>query len=147
VKVKTHNDDDDDDNNNNNNNNFTRCSVLVYNLVSHNERRTPSVMFENTVLGRIREPRTEELTGSWRKLLNEELLNLYSTIKSRNMVWVGYVNCMGRLEMHTKVCLENFRGSNHLADLSVVESMILKSILKERDRMVCTKFAWQIGTP
>lgn len=55
-------------------------------------------------------------------------------------MWVGYVNCMGRLEIHTKFWLENLRGSDHLADLSVEEStrMILKSILKEQDRMVCT---------
>jgi len=59
-------------------------------------------MLENTVLGRIREPRREELRGSWRKLFNEELQHLYSTIKSRKMLWIGYVNCMGRLEMHTK---------------------------------------------
>jgi hypothetical protein len=106
-------------------------------------------MLENAVLGRIREPGTEEPIESWRKLVNEELHNLCSTIKSRQMVWVGYVNCTGRLEIHTKIWLENLRGSDHLADLSVQESArtILKSILKEQDRMVCTKFAWQIGTP
>jgi hypothetical protein len=59
-------------------------------------------MFENTVLKRIREPRTEELIGTWIKLVNEEVHNLYPTIKSRKMVWVGYVNCMERLQMHTK---------------------------------------------
>jgi hypothetical protein len=39
--------------------------------------------------------------GGWRKLHNEELHNLYSlpiiitVIKSRRMIWVGYVALMG----------------------------------------------------
>jgi hypothetical protein len=46
-------------------------------------------------------PKRDEIIGSWRKLHNEELRNLYSTpdtirmIKSRRMRWTGYAACMG----------------------------------------------------
>jgi hypothetical protein len=50
-------------------------------------------VFENRVLRRIFGPKTDEVTGGWRKLHNEELHNLYSSpsiiriIKSRRMRW------------------------------------------------------------
>jgi len=58
-------------------------------------------VFENKVLRRIFEPRRDEITGDWRRLLNEELNDLYSSpnivrvIKSRRMRWAGHVACMG----------------------------------------------------
>jgi hypothetical protein len=54
-------------------------------------------VFENRVLRRIFEPKTDEVTGEWRKLHNEELHNLYSStdiirqVKSRRMRWAGHV--------------------------------------------------------
>jgi hypothetical protein len=57
-------------------------------------------VFENRVLKRIFGPKREE-DGSWRKLHNDELHNLYSSpnivrmIKSRRMRWVGHVAHMG----------------------------------------------------
>jgi hypothetical protein len=36
-------------------------------------------VFENRVLRRIFGPKRDEVTGDWRKLLNEELRNLYSS--------------------------------------------------------------------
>jgi hypothetical protein len=52
-------------------------------------------VFENRVL-RIFVPKREE-DGSWRKLHNDELHNLYSSpnIKSRRMRWAGHVARMG----------------------------------------------------
>jgi hypothetical protein len=47
-----------------------------------------------------------EMTGSWRKLHNEELHNLYSSpsiirmTKSRRMRWAGHVTRMGEKRMH-----------------------------------------------
>jgi hypothetical protein len=38
-------------------------------------------VFENRVLGRIFGPKTDEVTGDWRKLHNEDLHNLYTSPK------------------------------------------------------------------
>jgi hypothetical protein len=67
----------------------------VRNFVSHFEGGTQTEVFENRVL-RIFGPKMEE-DGSWRKLHNDELHNLYSSpnivrvIKSRRMSWAGHV--------------------------------------------------------
>jgi hypothetical protein len=58
-------------------------------------------VFENRVLRRIFGPRRKEVTGEWRRLHNEELIDLYSSpnigrvIKSRRMRWAGHVARMG----------------------------------------------------
>jgi len=58
-------------------------------------------VFENRVLRRIFGPKRDEGIGEWRKLHNEELNDLHSSpnivrvIKSRRMMWVGLVTCMG----------------------------------------------------
>jgi hypothetical protein len=57
-------------------------------------------VFENSVLRRIFGPKRDEITSEWRKLLNEELNDLYSlpnivwVIKLRRMRWAGHVACM-----------------------------------------------------
>jgi hypothetical protein len=57
-------------------------------------------VFENRMLRRILRPKWEEVAGSWRKLHNEELHNLFpppciiKAIKSRRMIWVEYVACI-----------------------------------------------------
>jgi hypothetical protein len=62
-------------------------------------------VFENRVLRKMFGPKRDEVIGSWRKLHNEELHNLYSSsniirmIKSR-MKWVGNVERMGEKRMH-----------------------------------------------
>jgi hypothetical protein len=57
-------------------------------------------VFENRVLRKIFGPKREE-DGSWRKVHNDELHDLYSSpyvvrvIKSRRMRWAGHVARMG----------------------------------------------------
>jgi hypothetical protein len=58
-------------------------------------------VFENMVLRRIFGPRTDDVTGGWRKLHNEELHDSYSSpsttriIESMRMRWAGHVVRMG----------------------------------------------------
>jgi hypothetical protein len=74
---------------------------------------------ENRVLRRIFGPKRDEETGSWRKVINEELRNLYSfpsiirMIKSRRMKWVGHVARVGRREMHIGFLWEIQKVRNH----------------------------------
>jgi hypothetical protein len=54
-------------------------------------------VYENRVLRRIFGPKRDEVTGEWRKLLNEELCDLYflpsiiRIIKLRTVRWVGNI--------------------------------------------------------
>ena len=56
---------------------------------------------ENRVLRRVFGPKSDQLTGEWRKPHNEELTDLYSlpnivwVVKSRRMRWAGHVARMG----------------------------------------------------
>ena len=58
-------------------------------------------VFENRALRRVFGPKTDEVTGEWRKLHNKELSDLYSlpnivrVVKSRRRRWVGHVARMG----------------------------------------------------
>jgi len=58
-------------------------------------------VFENRVLRRVFGTKRDEVTGEWRKLHNEELIDVYSllnivrVVKSRRMRWAGHVARMG----------------------------------------------------
>jgi hypothetical protein len=72
-------------------------------------------VFENRVL-RIFGPKRDEVTGEWRKLHNEELHNLHSSldiirqIKSRRMRWAGHVARMGEERKLYKVLVAKPEG-------------------------------------
>jgi hypothetical protein len=82
-------------------------------------------MFENRVLRRIFGPKRDEVTGSWRKVHNEELHNLYSSpsiirmIKSRRMRWAGHVARMGRRGMHIGYWRKCQKERDHWEDQDV----------------------------
>jgi hypothetical protein len=81
------------------------------------------------VLRRIFDPKSDEVTGEWRKLHNSKLHNLYSSpdiirqIKSRRMRWTGHVACMGEGRNLYRVLMGKPEGENHLKDQGVDRRM------------------------
>jgi len=73
-------------------------------------------VFENRVLRRICGPKTDEVTGEWRELRNEELneqhysSNIIRVIKSRRMRLAGYVTHMGERRGAYRVLVGNPEG-------------------------------------
>jgi hypothetical protein len=76
----------------------------TWSLILKEERRLR--VFEVRMLRRIFGPNRDEVTGGWRKLHNERIINLYSppsiirTIKSRLMRWTGNITRTGQRGMH-----------------------------------------------
>jgi hypothetical protein len=68
------------------------------------------------VLRRNYGPKGDEVIGSWRKLHNKELHNLYSLpsiiriIKSRRMRWAGHVKFMGEKRNAYRILVEELEG-------------------------------------
>jgi hypothetical protein len=56
-------------------------------------------VFENRVLRKILGPKREEVAGGWKRLHNEKLRNLYTSLniiwvsKSKRVRWAGHVVC------------------------------------------------------
>jgi hypothetical protein len=71
------------------------------------------------VLRRIFGPKRDEVTGGWRKLLNEELHNLYSSpsiiriMKSRRMEWAGHVARMEIRGIHIAYWWKSQKEMDH----------------------------------
>jgi hypothetical protein len=65
-------------------------------------------VFEKRVLRRTFGPKGEEVTGGWRKLLNEEP-GIIRMIKSRRMRRAGLVARMGRIGMHIRFWWERHK--------------------------------------
>jgi hypothetical protein len=86
-------------------------------MVCCQERRLK--VFENRVLRRVFGPKRDEVTGEWRKLLNEELNDLYSlpnivrVVKSRRMRWAGHVARMGEDSSVYRVLVGEPEGKGH----------------------------------
>jgi hypothetical protein len=80
-------------------------------------------VFENRMLRKIFGPEREE-DGSWRKLQNDELHSLYSSlnivrlIKSRRMRWTGLWHAWGRGEVFTGFWLGGPKARDHWEDLA-----------------------------
>jgi len=94
-------------------------------------------VFENRILRRIFGLKRDEVTGEWRKLLNEELNDLYSSpnivrvIKSRRMRWAWHVACMGERRGYKGFWWGNLREKDHLQDPGVDGRIILRGIFRK----------------
>jgi hypothetical protein len=81
-------------------------------------------VFENRVLRRISGPKREE-DGSWRRLHNDELHDLYSSlnivrvIKSKRIKWAGYVARVGEGKGAYRVWLGGLNARDHWEDLGI----------------------------
>jgi hypothetical protein len=81
----------------------------------------------------------EQMTGSWRKLHNEELHNLYSSciinsvIKSRWLRWAEHVAHTCRWQMHTQFWLGSLKGRDHWEVVGKDGRIILNYILRKYD--------------
>jgi hypothetical protein len=109
-------------------------------------------VFENRVLKKIFGPKREE-DGSWRKLHNNELHNLYSStnivrvIKSRRMRWAEHVACMGRGQVFTGFWLGGPKARDHWEDLGIGGRITLRWTLGRKGLMRQTGFCWlRIGS-
>jgi len=103
-------------------------------------------VFEKRVLRRIHGPKMDE---ERRKLHNEELNNLYSSIsiirviKSRRIRWTGHVSYMGGKEKCIQVFWwGNLRERGHLEDPSINGKIILKCIFRRWDVGTWTSAIW-----
>jgi hypothetical protein len=87
-------------------------------------------VFENRELRKIFGPRKEK-DGSWRKLHNDELQNLYSSpnifkvIKAMRMMLAGYVACMGDGKLFAGFWLGSPNIRDHWEDLGLCGRKIL----------------------
>jgi hypothetical protein len=77
-------------------------------------------VFETRVLRGIFEPKRQKVAGSWRRLHNEKLHNLYAStnivrmIKSRRMIWAGHVACIGKMKNSHKTFVGKPEGKGSL---------------------------------
>ena len=93
------------------------CFLRTYNLASHIKGSTKTEGFWNSVLRKKFEHKREEVKGSWRKLHNEEIHNLFSSpdiiigVKSRRMRRAGKVACVGHKSSALRVLVGKPEGN------------------------------------
>jgi hypothetical protein len=103
-------------------------------LVADIEGGSTLRVFENRVLRGMFEPKSNEVTGKWRKLHNEELHDLYS---SPNLVQVIKCqrDCRGMWRVWGEACTgfwwETLKERDHWRDPGVDGRIILRQIFRK----------------
>jgi len=104
-------------------------------------------VFQNRVLRKIFGPKSDEITGKWRKLHNEELNDLYSSpnivrvIELRRMRWAGHVARMGE-KRGEGFWWGNLKERYHLRDPGVDGRIILRWIFRKWNVGVWIVSSW-----
>jgi hypothetical protein len=94
-----------------------------------------TVRFENKVLRRIFGPKSDEVTGEWKKLHNEEFHDMYSSpsiiriIKARRMRWAGHAAQIGEKRKAFRLLVGKPGEEGHCEDQDVGGWIILGWIL------------------
>ena len=107
-----------------------------------------SVLCFLVVITETHGPRKEKVTGEWRRLHNEELIDLYCSpnivrvIKSRRMRWAGHVALMGEERGVYRVLVGKPQGRRTLGDLGVDGWIILGCISRRWDVGIWTRLGW-----
>ena len=89
-------------------------------------------MFEYRVLKKIFGPKRNKITWEWRRLHNEELYNMYSsldvmwTTRLRRARWVGHVACMAEREIYRGFWWGKLKERDQLEGLDKEGRIILK---------------------
>jgi hypothetical protein len=125
---------------------------LLRNLISYSFPKycnlPPILIFCYGYICRIFGPKSDEVTGEWRKLHKEELHNLYSSpyivrvIKSKRMRWAGHVARMGRKEACIVFWWVNPRERDHWGDPGLDGRIILGWIFRKWDVELWTGLGW-----
>jgi hypothetical protein len=99
------------------------------------------ILSENRVLSRIFRAKREEVAGGWRRLHNEELHNLCTSLNNVEVIksgdwdgrrlWRAWV----RWKAHTGVRSGSLKGGDHSEDLGVDGRMILELILGKSENL------------
>jgi hypothetical protein len=88
------------------------------------------------------------VAGSWRRLHNEELHNLYTSqnvirvIKSGGMRWVGHVASMVKTKNAHKILVGKPEGNNRSEYLDIHQKIILEWILGKCGENIWPGFIW-----
>jgi len=92
--------------------------------------------------------RSDEVTGEWRKLHNEELSDLYllrnivREVESRKMRWAGHVARIGRGEGCKGFWWGNLRERDHWEDPDADWWIILRWIFRIWEEVVGNGWSW-----
>jgi hypothetical protein len=113
------------------------CGSEIWSLIMWEELRLR--VFGKRVLRRIFGPKRDEVTGTWRRLHNEELNDLYSSpnitrvITSKRMRWAGNLALMGEWGGAFRVLVGSPKERGQLEDPGLNGRIILKWIFRNWD--------------